>query len=108
MTISFEDFKKIDIKIGEVVSVEEIEGSEKLLKLNVFFGTETRQVVSGIKNHVDSAQSLVGRKFPFVFNLESRTIFGLESHGMILCASDDNNFSLLEPTSPVDAGSSVK
>jgi len=108
MTISFEDFKKIEIKIGEIISAEEVEGSEKLLKLKVSFGSEERQIISGIKNYFESPNSLIGKKCPFVVNLEPRVIFDLESQGMILCASDENNFSLLEATSPIDPGSPVK
>ncbi len=109
MSISFEDFKKIEIRIGEVISAEEVEGSEKLLKLRVSFGESgERQIVSGIKKYLNSPQEIVGKKYPFVFNLEPRTIFGLESQGMILCASDDQNFSFLEVKDQIEPGSLVK
>jgi methionyl-tRNA synthetase len=85
--ISIEDFKKIEVKIGEVTAAEKVEGADKLLKLIVDFGEGTpRQVVSGIALHI-APEQLVGKKFPFAVNLEPRTIRGLESQAMILAAS---------------------
>jgi len=111
MTISIDDFKKIEIKIGHILNAENIEGSEKLLKLSVDFGEEIpRQVLSGIAKHFINPQDLVGKKCAFATNLEPRTMMGLESQGMILAVSgerDGSFFSLLETNTDVPAGSSA-
>lgn len=111
MTISIDDFKKIEIKIGQIMSAEKIDGSDKLLKLSVDFGEENpRQIVSGISVYFSNPQDLVGKKCAFATNLEPRTIRGLESQGMILAVSgsDPDFFSLLETSHSVVPGSSVK
>jgi methionine--tRNA ligase beta chain len=96
--ISIDDFKKVEIKIGEIKSAEPIEGSEKLLKLLVNFGTEDRQVLSGIAAYFPDPQTLVGKKCPFVTNLAPRMMMGLESRAMILATGGDGEtpFSLFE------------
>lgn len=106
--ISFDDFKKLNIKIGEVVSAERVPDTDKLIRLMVNVGEEEdRQIISGIAKYSEP-DALVGKKFPFIINLEPRTICGLESNGMILAvSSDDGEFSFLEPSSVVSAGSSV-
>ena len=105
--IDYEDFKKVEIKVGEITEVEEPEGSEKLLKLKVDFDGEERQILSGIKNYYEDPQVLVGKKVPFVTNLEPRKMMGLESQGMILAVSDDENFSLLEADPKIKNGTQV-
>ncbi len=107
--ISFDDFKKIEVKIGEVIACEKLEGTDKLLKLTVDFGEEVpRTIVSGVALHVTSPQDLVGKKFPFVTNLAPRVICGVESNGMIMATTDDQSqFSFLEPTSPIAKGAKV-
>ena len=105
--INFDDFKKVEIKIGEIVEVEQIEGSEKLLKLKVSFGEEERQILSGIKNFYEDPQVLVGKKVPFVTNLEPRKMMGFESQGMILAVLDGDNFSLLEANPQISSGAQV-
>lgn len=85
MEISIDDFKKVEIRVGEIMSVEPIEGSEKLLKLKVNFGEAgERQVLSGIAAYFTDIQVLVGKKVPFVTNLAPRMMMGLESQAMIL------------------------
>ena len=107
--ITYDDFKNMEIKIGEIISVEKIEETDKLLKLVVNFNEENpRQIVSGISLYVNDPAGLIGKKFPFVTNLESRVIRGIESQGMILAVIDDNDqFSFLEPTSEVKTGTRV-
>ncbi len=107
--ISFEDFKKLDIKIGEVKSAERVPDTDKLIRLMVDFGEEkNRQIISGIAEYTEQ-EALVGRKFPFIINLEPRVIRGLESNGMILAIfSNEGEFSFLEPTSDIPHGSSVQ
>ena len=124
--ITIEDFKKVEIKIGEILSAEKIPDSDKLLKLIVDFGENNRagekqddfqsqatsasgrQIVSGISVYYPDPQVLVGKKCAFATNLEPRVIRGFESQGMILAVSGDDFFSLLETSKDVLAGSQVK
>ncbi|MFT5179706.1 MAG: methionyl-tRNA synthetase [Candidatus Paceibacteria bacterium] len=106
--ITYDDFKKVEIKIGEILEVEVVEDADKLLKLKVDFGEEnTRQILSGIREYFEDPQSLVGKKCPFVTNLEPRTIRGFESDGMIAAVSDDETFSLLNVDGDIKVGSNV-
>ncbi len=106
--IQYDDFAKLDIALGVVVSVELIEGADKLLKLMVDVGEESpRQILSGIREFFTDPQELVGRQFPFVVNLAPRTIRGLESQGMILAALNEGIFALLEPSARLAPGSRV-
>lgn len=105
MNISFDDFIKIEIKIGTIVDVEEVPDADKLLKLTVDLGEEEpRQIISGIKHLLEDFTALKGRQSPFVANLEPRTIRGLESQGMILALGDDDDFTLLSPEKEVEPG----
>lgn len=114
-TISFDDFKKIDIRIGKIVSAERVEGSDKLLRLMVDFGepasasgeTTARQVIAGIAQFY-APEALIGKECPFAYNLPPRTLKGLESQGMILCPSDKGNPVLLHPDKEIPPGSLVK
>ncbi len=111
--ITIDDFQKVEIKIGQILSVEKIEGSDKLLKLSVDFKEESpRQIISGISKYFPEEGILVGKKCAFATNLEPRIIRGLSSDGMILAVSGENGdqtfFSLLEVTQDVLPGSSVK
>jgi len=110
--ITIDEFKKVEIKIGNILSAEKIEGADKLLKLSVDFKEDApRQIVSGIALYFDNPQDLVGKKCAFATNLEPRIIRGFESNGMILAVSskDDENkfFSLLETNQDVVPGSMV-
>lgn len=104
--ISFDDFKKIEITLGEIKSAEHIEGSDKLLKLSVDFNEESpRQIISGISHYFPEVEGLVGMKVVFVTNIEPRMIFGFESQGMILGLHDENGgFALLTPHTDVPIG----
>ena len=119
--ISFEDFKKIDIRIGKISSAERIEGSDKLLKLEVNFGLtsqvlpdgkileveEKRQILAGIAKFYEP-EKLIGRLCPFVFNLAPKIMGDLESQGMILCADSPDGPVILCPDREVNPGSIVK
>jgi methionyl-tRNA synthetase len=85
--ISFEDFQDLDIRIGEIVAAEGVEGADKLAKLTVDIGVEERQIVAGIKQLHD-LDSLPGTKIVVVANLEKAELFGVESNGMLLAAGD--------------------
>jgi len=116
--ISIDDFHKVDIRVGEIMSAEKVPDTDKLLRLKVRFGkiknvdaveeqNEERQIVSGIAAYFPDPAALVGKKVAFAYNLAPRIIRGLESNGMILGAlGDDGSFSLLEATSA--AGSKVQ
>ena len=98
--ITIDDFKKVEIKIGEIKSAEKIEGSDKLLKLVVNFGDHDRQVLSGIAAYFPNPEELVGKRAPFVTNLAPRMMMGLESQAMILATGGDGEtpFALFETT----------
>jgi len=86
--ISYDEFSKVEIRVAEVLEAEKIEGSNKLLKLQVDLGTEKRQLVAGIGQHYQG-EDLIGKKILMVANLQPAKIFGVESNGMILAASND-------------------
>jgi methionyl-tRNA synthetase len=104
--ITYDDFVKLDLRIGTVVACVEKEGSEKLLRLTVDFGEEgTRNILSGIKKWYKPAD-LLGKQFAFVFNLAPRKMMGEESEGMIL-AADGKKPQPLKPKGKVPAGAKI-
>ena len=105
--IILDDFKKVEIKVGEVTEVEEISESEKMLKLTVDFGSETRTIFSGLKK-LYSRESLVNKKFLFVTNLEPRVMSFGTSEGMILAVDTPEKPILLIPAEDAPVGSGVK
>ncbi len=108
--ISYNDFSKVKIKVGQIVSAEKIANADKLLKLMVNFGeAEPRQIVSGIAAYFPDPATLVGKKAMFVTNLEPRTIRGHVSNGMLFAVSTDAGaFSLLEPVGDIPPGTQAK
>jgi len=112
--ISYDDFVKLDIAIGTILSAEVVEGADKLLLLMVDTGARDdtgevvpRQIVSGIREYFEDIQFLVGKQCPFLINLEPRTIRGYESQGMILASEKDGVFALLIPHNQLPSGTSV-
>jgi methionine--tRNA ligase beta chain len=106
--ITYDDFAKLDIALGTILTVETIEGADKLLKLTVDIGEESpRQILSGIKEYFEDINVLVGKQYPFLVNLQPRMIRGLESQGMILAASDDTLLALLEPSHALAPGTRI-
>lgn len=105
--ITFEDFKKVELKIARIIAAEEVPGAEKLLKLQIDLGDEKRQIVAGIKKTY-SAGDLVGREIVVVVNLEPRMVMGVESQGMLLAASDESAPVLLRPDKDVPPGSGIR
>ena len=102
--ISFDDFVKVELKVGEIIACEAVPKSSKLLKETVKFGNETRTIVSGIAKHY-KPEEMVGKKVVFVTNLAPRKICGILSEGMIMGAEDENgNFSLVTPEKDVASG----
>lgn len=107
--INYEDFSKLEIKIGTIMLVEEVPDTDKLLRLEVDCGEEARrQIISGIKHLIDDPQSLIGKQCPFVTNMETRKIRGYESQGMIMAAGDADNFAFLHPSKNLESGTMVK
>lgn len=107
--ITYNDFAKLEIKIGTILNVDIVEDADKLLKLMVDVGEENpRQIVSGIRIYFPDPQVLVGKQCPFIVNLEPRMIRGFESQGMIMAASEDGVLALLHPHIEMKAGSTVK
>ncbi len=106
--ITHEEFKKVEMKIGEVKEASRVEGSEKLLKLTVEIGEPTlRQIIAGA-GKVYEPETLVGRQIVIVANLEPRMIMGLESQGMVLAVDDLGGPVVLLPEKPVSAGAILK
>ena len=114
--ISYDDFAKLDIRIGEIKTVEIVEDTDELLKLTVDFaevsedGTPLplRQIISGIRTFFEDPQVLVGKQCPFLVNLETRVIRGYESQGMILAGSTEGAFALLHPSVSLPVGAKIK
>ena len=107
-TISFEDFQKLDIRIGKVVTAEPVEGADKLLKLVFDLGDEEKQVLAGLAQFVNDPSDLIGKQMPVLVNLEPRRMRGLDSNGMILAANADGRPVLLCPEEEIPPGSIVK
>ena len=105
--IVYDDFAKLDLRVGTVTACEKVEKADKLLKLSVDLGTETRTIVSGIALHY-KAEEMLGKQVVVVVNLAPRKMKGIESQGMILTAEDkDGKLRLLKPEEAVNPGSSV-
>jgi methionyl-tRNA synthetase len=103
--INYEDFAKVEICLGTILSVEVVPDADKLLRLEVDLGEETpRQILSGIREYFEDPQTLVGKQCPFVTNLAPRTIRGLESNGMIVAANFGETFALFHPSNPLPNG----
>ena len=105
--ISFDDFLKVQLRVGEIIACEAVPKSSKLLKETVKFGDEVRTIVSGIAKHY-KPEEMVGKKVVFVTNLAPRKICGIMSEGMIMAAEDENgNFSLITPEKDVASGTTL-
>jgi len=105
--ITFDEFKKIDLRVGEIIKVEKVEGTRKLLKIDVNIGTETRQMVSGIADEY-KPEDLVGKKLVVVINLKPAVIRGIESQAMLLAAEIDDKAIIPFFIEDVPAGAKVK
>ncbi len=96
--VSFDDFQKMDIRVGTILTAEKVKKAKKLLKLEVDTGIDTRTVVSGIAEHF-SPEELIGKQVSILVNLAPRKIRGVESQGMILMAEDsDGSLKLVNPS----------
>lgn len=112
--ITFEEFKKVEIRMGKVLSCEKVVDADKLLKLQVDFGEFQRQIISGIAESYQPSE-LVGKTLPFVVNLEYRKFKGEESQGMLVATTSNvaaagtgsDNVVLLEPNKDIEPGAEV-
>ncbi|NMB56980.1 methionine--tRNA ligase subunit beta [Candidatus Beckwithbacteria bacterium] len=106
--IAFPDFAKIDLRVGEVLTAEKLEKSEKLLRLQVDFGEEIgqRQILAGISQFYNP-EDLIGRQVIAIVNLEPRKIMGLESQGMLLAAGEEEAV-LLMPDKKIKTGTLIR
>jgi len=107
-TVNFKEWSKLDIRTSEILEVEDIKGADKLYKLKIDLGTETRTLVAGLKPYY-TRDELEGKKCIVLTNLEPRTIKGIESKGMVLAVVNDDNseVKLIQPDGAVELGSKV-
>ena len=104
--ITIDEFRKLELRVGVVKSAEAHPNADKLLVLKVDLGSEERQIVAGIRAHYQP-EELVGKQVVVVANLETATLRGLESQGMVLAASDGERVVFLTPEKKVNAGAKV-
>ena len=105
--ISYEDFDKLQFRVGKIIACEEVKKSKKLLCSQVQIGSEVKQIVSGIKQHY-TAEEMVGKKVMVLVNLKPATLAGVMSEGMLLCAEDaDGNLALMTPEKEMPAGAEI-
>ncbi len=108
MEIPFNEFLKLDMRVGNVVEAEPVAGSRNLIRMIVDFGAEMRQSVAGLLQYY-KPEELVNKKFAFVLNLQRRKFMGVESQCMVLAAEDDKgNVILMRPERDIDVGSRIR
>ncbi|MEG1529674.1 MAG: methionine--tRNA ligase subunit beta, partial [Clostridia bacterium] len=105
--IDIEQFAKVQLKVGEILTAEKVEKADKLLKFTVKIGEETRTIVSGIAKFY-TPEEMVGKLVVVVANLKSAKLRGIESQGMLLCACDGDDVVLVSPEKKVNSGSQVR
>lgn len=106
-TIEFDDFTKVDIRVGTVIEAENVPKSDKLLKLKVDTGLDKRTILSGISKYY-TPEKILNKKVMVLINLKPRKMMGFESQGMLLLADDgDGNLSLMQPDYDISDGSVV-
>jgi methionine--tRNA ligase beta chain len=107
MEISFEEFQKLDLRVGKILEANQISGSRNLIRMIVDFGTEKRQAVAGLLQYY-KPDDLVGRKCGFILNLQRRKMMGVESQCMIFAAEDDKgHVVVLQPEKDIVEGSKI-
>ncbi len=106
--ISYDDFAKLDIRIGTVVAAELVPETDKLIKCTVDFGEGgMRTIVSGVAQW-KKPEELVGKQLPYIYNLAPRTLRGVESQGMLLAASDEAGVALLSAERTLPPGTKLR
>ena len=104
--IEFDEFEKLDIRVGKVLECEKVKKSEKLLRFTLEVGSETRQILSGISKY-HTPEELIGKNVIFIANLKPRKIMGLESCGMILSAEYDGELTALTTVKDIQSGAEI-
>ena len=105
--VSFEEFKKLEIKVAKIQEVQDHPNADKLYVIKIDLGDKEKQIVAGIKNAYPK-EELLGKEIVVVDNLEPVKLRGVESQAMLLAAQDDQGVSILMPQRPVKTGSIVK
>lgn len=106
--ISYEDFAKLDIRVGLVTAAELVPETDKLIKCTVDFGgLGVRTIVSGIAEW-KKPEEIIGKQLPYIVNLAPRVLRGVESQGMLLAASDENGVALLFPERELPPGTQLR
>ena len=105
--VNYEQFSEIELRIATVLAGERLEGSDKLLRLQVSLGEEERQIIAGIGKKY-APEGLIGRQIIVVVNLEPRTLMGMESRGMLLAADSADGPVILIPQQEVASGTKIK
>jgi len=107
LEIPFDEFQKLDLRIGKIVEANQIPGSRNLIRMIVDFGNEKRQAVAGLLQWY-KPEDLVGRKCAFILNLQRRKMMGVESQCMVFAAEDDKgNVVVLQPEKDIAIGSKI-
>ena len=106
-TIQYDDFAKIELRVATVLECKAHPNADKLLVLHVDLGTEKRQILAGLREHV-KPEELLGKNIVVVANLQPRTIRGLESQGMVLAAEDGGIVAPLMPAKDIKPGAGIK
>lgn len=107
--VEFSSWEKLDIRVGKILKVEDIDGADKLYNLEVDIGEDKpRTLVAGLKKHY-SKKKLVGKSCVVFCNLERKKLKGIESRGMVLAAvNDDDKIMLIQPEDEIEAGSKIR
>lgn len=112
--ITYDEFKKMDIRVGTVLAVEPVPDTDKLLKCTLDFGETNeegvaapRTIVSGIREYYPEYEVLIGKQLLYIVNLEPRTIKGIESQGMLLAVGEGAP-TMLVPETPVPGGAKIR
>ncbi len=105
--VTFDEFSKMDLRIGRIVKAEPVPTSRNLVKMMIDVGNETRQAVAGMAKHY-SPKDLEGKHVTVIVNLQPKSMFGIDSNVMILAAEDEKTVSILVPDRPVKAGSKIR
>lgn len=108
MEVDFSEWEKLDLKVGKIIKVEDVEGADKLYKLEVDVGEDkSRVLVAGLKKHY-KPKELVGKSCIVFCNLEKKKLKGIESQGMILAAVNEDKVVLIKPESEIEEGSRIQ
>jgi len=107
MEFPFDEFMKLDMRIGKIEEAAQIPGSRKLMKLIVDFGSQKRQSVAGLLPNY-KPEELIGKKFAFVLNIQRRKLMGIESQCMVLAADNEGKVVLLSPEKDITVGSRIR